>query len=127
MKLAYGTDEEYLTGSCEYDTFEEAFEEALLECDPEVGDTIYIAEVHPYVPKYCAEQLIESLNEDAYEKCGDHVDCWPDVTKEQTQSLQVKLDKLINSWITETKQRKLWTCGKSKDFLITEEHIKEIK
>lgn len=128
MKLAYGLDEENLDASGEFETYEQAFEEALTECDPEVGQTVYVCEVHPYKWSVCATQLVEQMTEDAYSECGEHVDVWPDYDKDELKILQENLDVVVGDWLRHIKQDKprFWTCGKSQNFVVTQEHIDKV-
>jgi hypothetical protein len=128
IKMAYGTDEENLSASGEFETFEEAFQEAIAECDAEVGDVIYVAEINEYTPRISANQILEMLNENAHDKCGEHVDCWPEPTKEQRADFDARINKFINDWLKEIKEEpRFWTCGKPKSFEVTQAHLDGLK
>jgi hypothetical protein len=117
MHLAYGTDEERLDNDGEFESYEECLAEALKELDVETGDIIHIAEVVPYVPKISATRIIEDINEDAWDKCGESVDSWPELTKIEEDELQVRVQKVVMDYLEEIKELpRFYTCKNGKQF-----------
>lgn len=123
----YGTAEDMMAGKVECETFEEAFDDALSELTPDVGETVYVCEVHPFKPRISADSLIENMSEDAWDRVGECAEDWPNHSKEEMQTLQQKIEKVVSDWLVEIKEvpDRFWVGGPSESFVVTEEHAKE--
>lgn len=99
-KYAYSFNNERYYG--EFDTIEEALGEAKGDnygCEDVYK--VYIGEVvHDYYPRIDTDHLLEELNYDAYDKCGEWAeDYLEDVTKEDFIELDDKLNAVFYEWL----------------------------
>jgi hypothetical protein len=126
MRLAYGTNEEMLNHDGEFETYEECLAEALKELDVEVGDTIHVAKVVPYIPRVYLPGIIENMNEDAWDKCGEVVDSWPELHKDEEDELKLRIEKVIMDYLAEIKELpRFYTCVEGKQFEVKEGDLSE--
>lgn len=109
MKYAYSDNEEFFQG--EFDTIEEALDEALDCCLD--AETIYIGEVNQrtisdYVSEYTTESLLECLADAALDECGDIAQEWlygPSVPRRQAGELEDVYAKRIQDYRSAKKAR----------------------
>lgn len=95
-------DEECWT-ECEYfDTKEEAVEAGRVEAIARGEDQYQVGQIQDFIPKIYAEYVMEQINEDAYEECGDNVGDYPFTNKEDQQKLQEILDEALERWMDKT-------------------------
>ncbi len=93
-KWCFGEDSENFTG--EYDTKEKAIT-AGKEC---VEELLTVGIMYEPTPSTSAECVIEQIQADMYEEYGECAEQYlDDVTKEQTDQLDVELNKVIDTWI----------------------------
>lgn len=125
MKFAYGTIEEWLDNSCECETHEEAFAEAISELDHlEVGNLVYVSKVTDFIPSVNVDAILDNVTEDAYDQVGENVDSWPELTKDQTEILQQRMDKVLIDSLAEFKQAPhFFKCFDGKQFTVEARHL----
>jgi len=99
------TDE--LWGHDEYETEEECISDAKENYGMEVGDTIAIGTVYPYVVCIDAETVLDALEENAYEECGEVVEDWKTYSKdnkEELDNLTNELTECVNRYLLSVKE-----------------------
>lgn len=89
----------------QYGTKEEAMEACKkeYEYDPKEyeGKTCYVGRVDTYNAFIDADGIIEHIQDDAWSECGEVAEGFlSDVTKEQTEELQNKLNDVLQEWLT---------------------------
>lgn len=95
--------EEVWYNSCP--TIEDCIEEAKWEKeDREIAENhVFIGDVEPYKPFIDVEYLIDDIQEQAYEECGECCEGWLDgLKKEQKKILEERLNKVLIDWLEET-------------------------
>lgn len=83
-----------------FDSVEECIADAKENYLIDTGATIAVGTVKPYVVNIDAETYLESLEEDAYEECGDVAEDWIDY--ESADQLSERLTECVNQWLKET-------------------------
>jgi hypothetical protein len=66
------------------------------------GDVIAIGTCEEFIPTVDAEEVLESVEMDAYETVGEAAEGW--LPYSQTDILQERLSKVLNEWLVETHQ-----------------------
>jgi hypothetical protein len=121
FEFCYGENEELLNNHGEFETHEAAFESYVLDHDPEPGTTIYVSKLAPYQPSISADQIIESLGEDAYSECGEsQAENYPDCTETEKGVLQILIDVAVSDWLERIGAKQLKRCYDSKEFVVEE-------
>lgn len=97
--------EEYWTSGEDFDTKEEAIEagkEAMKEED--IGSNYFwIGQISEYNPSINASYIIDSLVEQAFDKCGEASDNFlSGISKEEEYKLETMLNDVLNKWLEET-------------------------
>lgn len=125
LDLAYSTDEEVFNSSGEFNCYEDAVLEAILEKDAEVGDTIFVGEKTKHMPHICAENVIEDLSEQAYDECGEHAqDYLTEVKDSERLELENELNDVLQKWMDRFKHHPyFYLVKKVKRFEVTQELI----
>lgn len=89
----------------QHDTFD-SIEDCIADAKENYGigadDTIAVGIVEPYVVSVDAETILENLEENAYEECGDAAESWIDYKKELIDQLSNRLTECVNQWLKET-------------------------
>lgn len=84
------------------DTIEACIEEAKLNNEKNCK-FVFIGEVENHIPVIDPDITIEILQEDAYQECGECSEGWLDnITKEQNDKLEEKLNDALQEWLKET-------------------------
>ena len=105
MKKIYYTwdehnNEYWQSAICE--SVEECIKEAR-ECDV-VGDTIFIGEIEPYEIHVDADALLEHIEEEACNECGESAWDWipsRDISQDDINMFSFKLTNIVKSWLKE--------------------------
>lgn len=92
----------------EFDTEEECIADAKENYDLKIGDTIAIGTVYPYLVCADVDNLLERLEEDAYEECGEAAEDW-DVSSrrhydKEMDKLQDEVTGCINRYLQNIKE-----------------------
>ena len=120
IKYAYSFNGEEYEGP--FDSYEEALQEAKNENEA-LGDKkderVFIGECIRYEPHVSAVDVIEAVQDDAYDQAGDFaIDYLDDVTKEHRDKLESLLTGIFNIWAKD--------YGYKPSFF-TVENVKEMK
>lgn len=87
----------------EFDTEKECVQEAIQRYGFKPGDTVAIGTVYPYKPHPDIDSLLERLEEDAYEACGEAAESWNISTQKGREKEQEELyrgvEKLVNEYL----------------------------
>ena len=90
-----------------FDTIEECIADAR-GTGKEIGSKIAIGICEDYIPHVDCDTLLDRLNEDAYEVCGEVAENFPYFERgkgyKDIELLQEKIDKALNEWLEETNQ-----------------------
>lgn len=99
-KYAYSfTGEEY---EGPFDSYDEAYWAARKDPEAHNYSCCYIGEVCEYEPRVSASAVLETVQDDAYDQCGDFaIDYLDDVKKIHKQELGEMLTKVFNDWAEE--------------------------
>lgn len=105
---AYSYDNERYFG--EYDSVEDALRDAYHDCWSERCPTVYIGECYrDYEPHFSAEYLLELLEQDAYDNCGECVEDWLwGVPREAVNELDVSINNIIKTWLSKHGYEPTW-------------------
>lgn len=97
------TDEIWRGGPC--DSVKECVEEARCE-DYKDTDTFAIGYIEPYQVNYVnAEQIIDFLQQDAYEEVGEVSEDWlTGITSEQYADFESRVRKVVLEWMKDCKE-----------------------
>lgn len=90
------------------DTIEECISEAKWEKEYRemAEDYVYIGEIEAHEPEIDIEYLIDNIQEQAYEECGESCEGWLDgLKKEDMKKLEERLNKVFADWLEETKNQ----------------------
>lgn len=100
----HSDDDIWRGGPC--DTIRECVEEALAE-DYSIDDTFAIGLIEEYnIGLYYADRIIEDLQQDAFDEVGEVAEDWLDyVTKEEMDSLNEKIYKVVLDWLEAVKEK----------------------
>lgn len=110
-------EDEIWGSSDEFDTKEEAIAygkeefEGLYEdengekFDSEIYKKIfYVGKVERFVPSVCADSVIETLRDNAYDEVGEFAETFLErISKEEYTFLEERLNQALNDWLDETK------------------------
>lgn len=86
-----------------FDSVEECMEDAK-EHGYIVGETIAIGETKVFEVYVDAERVLDVLQEDAYDECGESSEGWIDCRRHNLDELSGKLTSCIKEWLKETRQ-----------------------
>jgi len=90
-------------GKGEYDTEKECIEDAMQGYGFKPGDTIAIGTIYPYEPHPNIEMLLDNMEEDAYEECGEAAESWSISTRKgrekELEELGKGVEKLVNEYL----------------------------
>lgn len=89
--------------------------------DLEVGDQVYVGDVvDPDWPAFFdASDLVESLNERAYDTCGECAEDWPQVSDEA----KCEFENFMKQWITKHCPVTFYTVANVRPYSITAEDL----
>lgn len=96
--------EDEVWGHEQFDTREECITDAKENYKMDGLETIAIGIVSPFIPYVDAEDVLEQLEIEAYEHCGEAAEDWIDCKKDEIKKLSEILTKCVNDWLVETKQ-----------------------
>lgn len=92
----------------QFETEEECTLDAKLNYDMKSGDEIAIGTVYPYVVCADVESLLERLEEDAYEECGEAAEDWDISSRKhydkEMDKLQEEVTECINKYLLSIKE-----------------------
>lgn len=86
-----------------HETIEECITSAKQE-GYKVGETIFIGRCVDFEVSIDAGNVIDILQEEAYEHCGEASDGWIDWKNDNVNVLSERLTKCVNEWLKETNQ-----------------------
>lgn len=93
--------------SATFDSVKECVEDAR-GCGIKPGEQIAVGICEPYEPQINAEQILDNISEDAYEKVGEVAEGWPYFKRgegyEGADTLQERMQKVFMEWLKETNQ-----------------------
>lgn len=89
----------------DFDTIEECVLDAKENYGYEAGTDIAIGEAIPFIVSVDADDIIERLEENAYEECGEASEGWIHYKQEQLDELSEILTKHVNEWLEKTKNK----------------------
>lgn len=95
-------DDELWRNGC-FDTIQECISEAKEE-GYKVGETIAVGETNDFKVYVDAERVLEMVQDDAYDECGEASDSWIDCRRHNLDELSDKLTDCVNEWLKETNQ-----------------------
>ena len=124
-RFAYGTDEENLNYDGIYESYKDGIKDAILECDAEVGDTIYGGEVVEFTPTISVDAIIDSIQEEAYGECGEHgADYLSELSNENRSKLEDVLNTALLKFLRKNKQMPyFYKVKREPDVEVTQEMI----
>ena len=106
MKYTWNFDEDTeWWNNNEYDTIEECINAAREEIINDENDIIYIGEIVPYEPEINADDVLEQLKDDAYNRCGETADTWlnygedEDYADDEEEELSCALTQTLKDWL----------------------------
>ena len=86
-----------------FDTVEDCIADARDNYMVEIGETIAVGEVVPYEPYIMADNILDELEEDAYEEFGEVAEDWVSYSwkddKESLDELSNKLTEIVRQWL----------------------------
>ena len=86
-----------------FDTIEDCILDAKENYDVKSDETIAVGVIYPYIPKTDIDILLERLEEDAYEECGEAAESWYISTRKghekEFDELQEKVDLLVTEYL----------------------------
>ena len=100
----YSEDEEYWTKDV-FDSVEDCLKDAKENYDIKPGETIAIGEPFYWEPYVSAFNILERLEEDAWDECGEASEGWDtyDYTisedKKKVEELSEKLTEIVRQWL----------------------------
>lgn len=98
----YDLDDEIWTHDS-FSTIEECVEDAK-ENYHYNGDYIVVGKVKHYEPNVDVDDVIERLQEQAYEDCGESSVGWIDLENKNVEILSERVNKIVKDWLKETNQ-----------------------
>lgn len=87
-----------------FDTVEECIKDAKENYDYKVGETIAVGITEPFVVSIDGSDVLERLEENAYEECGEASEGWLNTPYENIEKLSERLTECVNEWLKETDQ-----------------------
>jgi len=87
-----------------FDTKEECIADAKENYEFKIGDIIAIGTTSKFIVSIDGEDVLEKLEERAFEECGEACEGWIDYKKEDVKKLSDALTECVNNWLKETKQ-----------------------
>ena len=97
------SDDELWQHDC-FDTVEECIKDAKENYDYKVGETITVGITEPFVVSVDGSDVLERLEENAYEECGEASERWLDYPYKDIEKLSKRLTECVNEWLKETNQ-----------------------
>lgn len=97
------SDELWMKGT--FSTLNDIFEDAI-DSGIKPGETIAIAEAIPYMPQIDVCDVLEKVEQDAYEECGDAAEQWLEFKRGYVRSdeLQIEMQRVFVEWLQKTNQ-----------------------
>ena len=84
-----------------FDSIDECIENAKMDYDIEAGDTIFVGEVEPYEIYVYADNILEELEELAYEECEEANWEPTRIDQKEIDALSDKLTEIVKEWLKE--------------------------
>lgn len=101
-KFVYSEDEEYFNSDLDFDTIEDALKNATENLDKD--SKVYIGKIKDVDLTIGAWNIIEDLQEDAFEQAGEIAeDFLNNVTQEQENDLTIMINDVIDKWLKKHK------------------------
>ena len=98
----YSEDEEYWTKDV-FDTIEDCIKDAKENYNIKPGETIAIGEPFYWEPHVDAFNILERLEEEAWDECGEVSEGWDTCNyerdKEKVEELSEELTKIVRKWL----------------------------
>lgn len=85
-----------------FDTIEECIDDAVRNYHLMKGETIAIGETVSFRVCIDAEDIIERIEDEAYEHAGESSEGWLSYTNKERDTLSERLTKCVEEWLTET-------------------------
>lgn len=85
----------------EFNSVEECIQEAVVGYGKKSGDIIEIGEICPFEPQVDIENMLERLEEYAYEECGEAAESWRIAYREEHQEEWDELFEGVQALVTE--------------------------
>lgn len=111
----------------EFNTAEECIKEAVNSYEYNVGDTIAVGEAISFEPFVSIESMLEKLEDDAYEECGEAAENWhisrqKKETKEAWDQLQEDVNKAVMEYLNKIGEKPtFYRVDDIREITITEE------
>lgn len=119
-KWAYSLDGEYYySGS--YDSFEKALTDGIKDAKAEGYNKVYIGRVMEFVPRVDADNVIDNIAQDAYDKAGEFsMDYLEGVSVSDRLKLETMLTETFNQWAKETNNEpRFYTVEETSEHIVT--------
>ena len=87
-----------------FDTVKECIKDAKENYDYKIGETIAVGITEPFVVNVDGSDILERLEEDAYEECGEASEGWLSCPYKDIEKLSERLTECVNEWLKETNQ-----------------------
>lgn len=101
-KWAFSLDNEYYNSPL-YDSYQEALKDGIDEASTNECDKVYVGKVVEFVVSVDADNVIEELQQKAYDEAGDvSLDYLEDIPLKDRLKLGEMLTEIFNKWAKET-------------------------
>ncbi|MCK5138370.1 MAG: hypothetical protein KAQ85_00875 [Thermodesulfovibrionia bacterium] len=99
-----GSTDEEMFNIGPYETKEQAIEEIPNDAALESGEEFFIGQITVYEPSIDIDTVIENLDEQSAEECGETSEMWVDgFTKEAKEELSNSLNLVLKGWLVHYK------------------------
>lgn len=85
----------------QFETIEECIEDAIVNYDLRPGDVIYVGETYPWNPTPDVANMLEDMEIDAYEECGECAENWDITPTKKNMEAYIELCDRINLALNE--------------------------
>lgn len=114
-------DAEHWDESEYFDTKEEAIEAGRLEAIYRGEDEFQVGQIISFTPTIDAEEVLERIGENAYDKSEYAEDYLCNLPKSEIDELQEMLDKVLEEWLTKTNNQPTFFNISNSEYLKTNE------
>ena len=102
-KWAFSFDNEYYNSPL-YDSFDDALKDGMKDAKEEGCDKVYVGRVMEFIPKVDADNVIESLQQNAYDEAGEFsMDYLEHIPLKDKLKLGEMLTETFKQWVKDTK------------------------
>lgn len=84
-----------------FETKEECIQDAIGNYGIKPGETIYIGKVYEYIPTADVDSMLENMEQDAYEECGDPAEDWYISSRKGNEEAFDELCDRVNAAVNE--------------------------